>query len=135
MTSILITPPPTPPHPIAHRIETKNGTNFFFKRKLLEKALYTAFLACDRSIRASQDANTDGDRSGSTAVASFITPTHVVLAHAGDSRAVLAREQKVKKRKNQKEREEGKKRRKKKKKKRGRRAWSGGRVCYVLGKG
>ncbi|CAM9604802.1 unnamed protein product, partial [Ectocarpus sp. 12 AP-2014] len=62
---------------------------------VLEKALYAAFLACDRSVKASQDANPEGDRSGSTAVASFVTPTHVVLAHAGDSRAVLASGQKV----------------------------------------
>lgn len=57
---------------------------------MLEKALYTAFLAADRSIKAEQDANKEGDRSGCTAVVAFVTPTHVVLAHAGDSRAVFA---------------------------------------------
>eukprot|EP00752_Nemacystus_decipiens_P008686 g7753.t1 len=62
---------------------------------VLEKALYAAFLSCDDSVKVSQDKNCDGDRSGSTAVASFVTPTHVVLAHAGDSRAVLASGQKV----------------------------------------
>eukprot|EP00903_Cladosiphon_okamuranus_P015406 g14229.t2 len=63
--------------------------------KVLEKALYQAFLDCDKSVKISQDNNAEGDRSGSTAVASFVTPTHVVLAHAGDSRAVLASGQKM----------------------------------------
>ena len=57
--------------------------------------MYVGFLACDRNVKAEQDESTDGDRSGSTAVAAFITPTHVVVAHAGDSRAVLASGQEV----------------------------------------
>ena len=53
--------------------------------------MYVGFLLCDRNVKAEQDESTDdGDRSGSTAVAAFITPTHVVVAHAGYSRAVLA---------------------------------------------
>jgi protein phosphatase 1B len=31
------------------------------------------------------------DHSGSTCIASFITPTHIIIANCGDSRAVLAR--------------------------------------------
>lgn len=67
----------------------------FFSRQLLEKALYAAFLSCDRAVKVDQDASKDEDHSGSTAVAAFITPTHFVLAHAGDSRAVLASGKKV----------------------------------------
>lgn len=72
-------PPPTPTLP----------------RQILEKALYVAFLEADQSVKVVQDANEDGDRSGCTAVVAFVTPTHVVLAHAGDSRAVLASADKV----------------------------------------
>lgn len=56
--------------------------------KKLESALYDAFLAADRSVKVEQDARKN--HSGCTAVVAFITPTHVVMAHAGDSRAVLA---------------------------------------------
>lgn len=58
--------------------------------KLLEDALHKAFLDVDRGVKDVQDANRDGDRSGCTAIVAFVTPTHLVLAHAGDSRAVLA---------------------------------------------
>lgn len=81
--------------PRTHLPDVKSQHPHFFSPQVLEKALYAAFLACDRSVKASQDANPEGDRSGSTAVASFVTPTHVVLAHAGDSRAVLASGQQV----------------------------------------
>lgn len=61
-----------------------------FPAKLLEDALHKAFLDADRGVKDAQDANRDGDRSGCTAIVAFVTPTHLVLAHAGDSRAVLA---------------------------------------------
>ena len=35
------------------------------------------------------------DHSGSTAITSFVTPTHIILGNTGDSRAVLCREGKV----------------------------------------
>lgn len=60
--------------------------------QLLQKALHDAFLAADSSVRENQKqrVNKEEDRSGCTAVCAFITPTHLVMAHAGDSRAVLA---------------------------------------------
>lgn len=62
--------------------------------QLLENALRHAFLDADKSIKEKQN-KSEGDRSGCTAISAFITPTHLVMAHAGDSRAILARDDKV----------------------------------------
>ena len=55
-------------------------------------ALRQAFLDVDKNMRAHfrMQAN-PGERSGCTAIAVCITPTHVVTANAGDSRGLLAR--------------------------------------------
>lgn len=86
-------------HMMRHIMETEEFAAYAESAEkdtgLLEKAMYAAFLSCDRSIKVDQDASKDEDHSGSTAVAAFITPTHFVLAHAGDSRAVLASGKKV----------------------------------------
>lgn len=55
-------------------------------------ALRQAFLDVDENMRTHfrMQAN-PGERSGCTAIAVCVTPTHVVTANAGDSRALLAR--------------------------------------------
>lgn len=59
----------------------------------LEEALRQAFLQVDSDMRVKfkPDSNPT-ERSGCTAIAVLVTPTHVICANAGDSRAVLCRE-------------------------------------------
>jgi len=52
----------------------------------LQKAIQTGFLQFDHEMRS-----TCTDSSGATAVAAFVTPTHVVVANCGDSRCVFSR--------------------------------------------
>ncbi|PAV57487.1 hypothetical protein WR25_23614 [Diploscapter pachys] len=54
---------------------------------LLENGIKRGFLLLDDIIR--ERLNTD--RSGSTAVCAMVTPTHIIIANLGDSRAVVAR--------------------------------------------
>lgn len=53
----------------------------------IKVALYDAFLEADRMMRPKVEAM--DDFSGSTAVVAVVTPTHVVVANSGDSRAVV----------------------------------------------
>ncbi|GMS79031.1 hypothetical protein PENTCL1PPCAC_1206 [Pristionchus entomophagus] len=59
--------------------------------QLLEEGLKAGFLTLDDKIRHKLDTVLGKDRSGTTAVCSIVTPSHVVLANLGDSRAVLSR--------------------------------------------
>ncbi|KAK6753093.1 hypothetical protein RB195_012600 [Necator americanus] len=54
---------------------------------LLEDGIKAGFLSLDENIRT----RLDSDRSGSTAVCAMITPTHIIIANLGDSRAVVSR--------------------------------------------
>ncbi|VDO27629.1 unnamed protein product [Haemonchus placei] len=54
---------------------------------LLEDGIKAGFLKLDENIRT----RLDSDRSGSTAVCAMITPTHIIIANLGDSRAVVSR--------------------------------------------
>lgn len=54
----------------------------------LGEALKQAFLGCDEELR-SKIGNMPSDRSGCTAIASIVTPTHVICANAGDSRGIM----------------------------------------------
>eukprot|EP00730_Choanoeca_flexa_P003070 TRINITY_DN11278_c1_g1_i6.p1 TRINITY_DN11278_c1_g1~~TRINITY_DN11278_c1_g1_i6.p1 ORF type:complete len:263 (+),score=35.74 TRINITY_DN11278_c1_g1_i6:158-946(+) len=60
---------------------------------ILSKALQQALFDLDTKMRA-DDSDLDAckDRSGSTAVCVFVTPTHIIFGNCGDSRAVLSRE-------------------------------------------
>lgn len=40
------------------------------------------FLAMDEELREKQQEN-DNDRSGSTAITAFVTPTHIIVANCG----------------------------------------------------
>ncbi|VDM59869.1 unnamed protein product [Angiostrongylus costaricensis] len=54
---------------------------------LLEDGIKAGFLSLDENIRT----RLNSDRSGSTAVCAMITPTHIIIANLGDSRAVVSR--------------------------------------------
>jgi len=56
--------------------------------ELLKQAMQEAFLEVDRLMRI-DFAPKSGERSGCTAIAVMVTPTHVVCANAGDSRGLL----------------------------------------------
>jgi len=60
-------------------------------REFLMSAMKEAFLEVDSKMRLHfrSMAALDGERSGCTAIAVIVTPTHVVCANAGDSRALL----------------------------------------------
>ena len=55
---------------------------------VLEKAMQECFLEIDKKMRVVFMENV---RSGCTAIAVILTPTHIVTANAGDSRALLSR--------------------------------------------
>lgn len=58
----------------------------------LGEALRRAFLTLDQDMREHFELKADpNERSGCTAVAVLVTPTHIITANAGDSRALLAR--------------------------------------------
>lgn len=62
----------------------------------LSKALYQGLFDLDAKMLEQEPRLASGeDHSGSTCIASFITPTHVILANCGDSRAVLSRKGQV----------------------------------------
>ncbi|VDO67718.1 unnamed protein product [Heligmosomoides polygyrus] len=59
---------------------------------LLEDGIKAGFLKLDENIRTRLDSvSRSDDRSGSTAVCAMITPTHIIIANLGDSRAVVSR--------------------------------------------
>lgn len=57
----------------------------------LSSALYDGLIALDAELREIPQLKSGEDHSGATAITSFITPTHIVIGNAGDSRAVLCR--------------------------------------------
>ncbi|CAM9172950.1 unnamed protein product [Phaeothamnion confervicola] len=57
--------------------------------ELLEQAMRDAFLTADEELRKQPAIRDNADRSGCTAIAAIVSPTHVVVAHSGDSRAVF----------------------------------------------
>lgn len=57
---------------------------------LMRQGIVNGFLAFDRDlVREDRD-----EKSGSTAVVAFLTPTHIIMANCGDSRAMLVRNDK-----------------------------------------
>jgi hypothetical protein len=58
----------------------------------LAASLKQAFIDVDRQMRDTfNKKSTASERSGCTAIAVVVTPTHIVTANAGDSRACLSR--------------------------------------------
>ena len=54
-------------------------------------AFEAALMSIDAELRALPDVESGKDQSGSTAVMTLLSPTHVVCSNTGDSRAVLSR--------------------------------------------
>ena len=54
----------------------------FLAQSVLGAAMAAGFLRCDAELRSSMAA---GDRSGTTLVCCFLTPSHIVCANAGDA--------------------------------------------------
>jgi serine/threonine protein phosphatase PrpC len=58
----------------------------------MANALQKAFLDVDTAMRIHfKPSLNPNERSGCTAIAVVITPTHIITANAGDSRALLSR--------------------------------------------
>ncbi|CAD6193896.1 unnamed protein product [Caenorhabditis auriculariae] len=70
-------------------LKSNNGVLSDECLKLMEEGIKHGFLSLDERIRQKLDTN----RSGSTAVCAILTPTHIIIANLGDSRAVLSRSQ------------------------------------------
>lgn len=56
-----------------------------------KEAFETALMSIDAELRALPDVENGKDQSGSTAVMTLLSPTHVICSNTGDSRAVLSR--------------------------------------------
>lgn len=63
-----------------------------FKDNDVVKGIHTGFLRLDEKMRDLPELASGLDKSGTTAVCTFITPEHVYVANCGDSRAVLCRD-------------------------------------------
>lgn len=61
----------------------------------LKAAIRKGFLDLDNNLRDSAEFKNGDDKSGSTAVACLITPSHVYLINCGDSRAILVSDNQV----------------------------------------
>ncbi|XP_048381199.1 protein phosphatase 1B-like [Stegostoma tigrinum] len=62
----------------------------------VKRAIRSGFLNIDEHMRNDSElGNNDMDRSGSTAVALLVSPTHIYFINCGDSRGVLQRDQSV----------------------------------------
>jgi protein phosphatase 1B len=63
--------------------------------KRLEQAIRKGFLDLDENLRNIPELNRGEDKSGSTAVACLISPSHVYLINCGDSRAIVCSDNQV----------------------------------------
>lgn len=61
----------------------------------LSSALLAGFLATDERLRRLPEIESLTDDSGSTSVTVLVTPTHIVVANAGDSRIVMSKNYKA----------------------------------------
>eukprot|EP00656_Telonema_subtile_P014691 TRINITY_DN1757_c0_g1_i2.p1 TRINITY_DN1757_c0_g1~~TRINITY_DN1757_c0_g1_i2.p1 ORF type:complete len:186 (-),score=40.84 TRINITY_DN1757_c0_g1_i2:645-1202(-) len=85
---------------VAHNIEqkiaqTKEWQSQEMSPENLCEALRRAALDVDDEFRAQAAVRSGEDRSGTTAVFGLVTPSHMIVANIGDSRAVLATEGKT----------------------------------------
>jgi protein phosphatase 1B len=56
------------------------------------KAMIKGFLELDADLLKEAEVASGDDHSGSTAITSFVTPTHIIVGNCGDSRAMLIRD-------------------------------------------
>lgn len=62
---------------------------------ILARAMMEGFIDCDDDLREIPACKTGEDFSGSTGVAAFVTPEHIIIANTGDSRVCLCKADKV----------------------------------------
>ena len=79
-------------HFAEHLIRTNKLTADQSKIEMQAKeAFEAALMAIDAEMRTLPDVENGKDQSGSTAVMTLLSPTHVICSNTGDSRAVLSR--------------------------------------------
>ena len=76
------------------KIEMKEGTEIQPSLEDVIKGVKTGFLKLDEVMRSMPEMASGEDKSGSTAVCTIVSPSHVFFGNCGDSRAVLSREDK-----------------------------------------
>ena len=74
-------------HSSEHLLESIMTTSEF-KADVIQ-GIHKGFLRLDNDMRRLPEMTAGTDKSGSTAVCAFISPTHIYIANCGDSRAVL----------------------------------------------
>ncbi|RLN82224.1 hypothetical protein BBJ28_00011379 [Nothophytophthora sp. Chile5] len=60
--------------------------------KKIGEAMREAFMALDKDLYSTFEKENGSDQSGCTAISAFLTRTHIIVANAGDSRSVLAKD-------------------------------------------
>lgn len=78
---------------IGHKESGGDGLQPFLEN--VKKGIKMGFLALDDKIRVMPEIMSGEDKSGSTAVCTVISPTHIFFGNCGDSRAVLSRDNRV----------------------------------------
>ena len=66
------------------------------KAEDLTVAMRKAFLDLDAELRQMDAVKRGDDHSGSTAITTMVTPTHIIAANCGDSRSILVTSEGVK---------------------------------------
>lgn len=74
------------------KLDVSQGTEIFPSIEDVQKGIKTGFLQFDDRMRTLPEMVSGEDKSGSTAVCTIVSPTHIFFANCGDSRAVLCRD-------------------------------------------
>lgn len=74
------------------KLDVTQGTEIFPSIEDVQKGIKTGFLQFDDRMRTLPEMVSGEDKSGSTAVCTIVSPTHIFFANCGDSRAVLCRD-------------------------------------------
>lgn len=72
------------------KMDLKSGTETQPSIEAIKSGIKSGFLSMDEKLRNTPEVLSGQDKSGSTAVAVIISPTHIFFANCGDSRAVLS---------------------------------------------
>ena len=72
-------------------LNSENNNKNFPEVDIISKAMKEVFVILDDYMRTIPPWKNGEDQSGTTAVCSFITPEHIVIANCGDSRAIFSR--------------------------------------------
>ncbi|KHN82547.1 Protein phosphatase 1A [Toxocara canis] len=80
---------------VVEKLSNKPGTMDSETMNLLEEGIKCGFLNLDAKMQERSEQSDDNERSGTTAICAIVTPTHILLANLGDSRAVLSRRSKI----------------------------------------